>query len=92
MSLEELKNVDIVTVERESLVDIREVRVSRRLSSDKQVAEFISQIKNPYCYKHGEYVVKINFIDTDITLTDRLREIIMRSAEVEMDMYSALDK
>lgn len=92
MSLEELKNVDIVTVEREALVDIREVQVSRRLPADRQITEFISQIKNPYCYKHGEYVVKINFADTDITLTDRLREIILRGAETEMDVHSALDK
>ena len=34
--------------------------------------DFIRQIGNPYCYRHGKYVVKVSFTDTDVTLEDRM--------------------
>ena len=30
------------------------------------------QIGNPYCYRHGKYVVKVSFTETDVTLEDIL--------------------
>ena len=43
--------------------------------------DFIRQVKNPYCYKYGDYIVKINFEDTEVTLTERLREMILKAAD-----------
>ena len=40
------------------------------------VPDFIRQIGNPYCYRHGKYVVKVSFADTDISLEDRLEAYI----------------
>ena len=37
-----------------------------------RILDFMRQIGNPYCYRHGKYVVKISFTDTDVTLEDRL--------------------
>lgn len=78
MSIEEMKNVDVRTVKREELTDIREVEVNKRKSREGQVKDYLRQIKNPYCYRYGEYVVKIGFEDTTVTLTDRLQELIMK--------------
>ena len=76
LELAQMKEVDIHTVDRESLVDIREVQVDDSLPREQRFEEFLRQIKNPYCYRCGKLVVKVSFSDTDATLTDRLKEYI----------------
>lgn len=70
--LAQMKEVDVHTVDRESLVDIREVQIDGKLSRERRFEEFLRQIKNPYCFRCGKIVVKISFSDTDATLEDRL--------------------
>ncbi len=79
MSIEEMKNVDIRTVKREELADIGEVRINKEKKREEQIRDYLEQIKNPYCYKYGEYIVKIGFEDTEVTLTDRLQELILKT-------------
>lgn len=38
----------------------------------ERILDFIRQIGNPYCYRCGDYVVKVGFADTDVTLEDRM--------------------
>lgn len=82
MSIEEMKNVDIRTVRREELADIGEVKINKEKNREGQIRDYLEQIKNPYCYKYGEYIVKIGFEDTTVTLTDRLQELILKTANV----------
>ena len=70
--LEQMKQVDIRTIDREELVDIRDVKIDETLPQEQRFVEFVRQIKNPYCYKCGKAVVKISFSDTEITLEERL--------------------
>ncbi len=49
LELAQMKEVDIHTVDRESLVDIREVQVDDSLPREQRFEEFLRQIKNPYC-------------------------------------------
>ena len=39
---------------------------------EERIKSFIRQIRNPYCFKVGNVVVKTVFADTDVTLDDRL--------------------
>jgi len=71
-SMEILKNVNIRTVDPDSLVDIRDVKINTELPKQARLLDFIKQIKNPYCYKCGKAVVQISFSDTEATLEDRL--------------------
>jgi len=82
LSIEEMKNVDIRTVKREELADIGEVKINKEKNREGQIRDYLEQIKNPYCYKYGEYIVKIGFEDTTVTLTDRLQELILKTANV----------
>ncbi len=68
----EMKNIDLNTVDRDALVDIRDVKVDTALPKRERAIDFIRQIGNPYCYKHGKYVVKVGFADSDISLEERL--------------------
>lgn len=70
--IDAMQNVDIRTVDPETLTDIRDVEVNTELPKRERILDFIRQIGNPYCYRHGKYVVKISFTDTDATLEDRM--------------------
>lgn len=72
MTVEEMKAVDIRTVSREELVDIRDVVIDQEAPKEERIKSFLRQIKNPYCFKVGNVVVKTTFADTDMTLDDRL--------------------
>lgn len=75
LTCEELKamqEVDLRTVNREALRDIRDVEINASLPKGERILDFIRQIGNPYCYRHGDYVVKISFMDTDVTLEERM--------------------
>lgn len=72
MTVEEMKNVDVRTVSRDDLVDIRDVHIDRSLSKEERIRSFVQQIRNPYCFKCGNVVVKTSFADTDVTLEERM--------------------
>lgn len=75
ITLEELKamqEVDVRTVDPATLKDIRDVHVNTDLPKAERMLDFIRQIGNPYCFRHGKYVVKVSFSDTDVTLEQRL--------------------
>ena len=72
LSIMDLKDVDLNTVDRDALVDIRDVKVNTALSKRERAIDFIRQIRNPYCYRHGKYVVKVGFSDTEVSLEERL--------------------
>ena len=57
-------------------VDIRDVKVNTALPKRERILDFIRQIGNPYCYRHGKYVVRVSFADTDVSLEDRLEAYI----------------
>ena len=54
-----MKDIDIREADREALADILEIKIDKDLSDTEKKREFIRQIKNPYLYRQGEYVVKL---------------------------------
>ncbi len=79
-SFEKMKEMDIREADINALADILEIKIDSNLDSTEKKREFIRQIKNPYLYRQGEYIVKLSFADTDATLTDRLKEYIEHMA------------
>ncbi len=67
-----MRNVNIRSVDPDTLRDIRDVEINTSLPKKERILDFIRQIGNPYCYKHGKYVVKVSFADTEATLEDRM--------------------
>lgn len=80
--LAKMKDMDIREADAGRLVDILEIEMDKDLSDAEKRRGFVSQIRNPYLYRQGEYVVKLSFADTDATLTDRLKEYIEHVAAV----------
>lgn len=74
-------DMDIRAVDPAALVDIRDVKVNTALPKRERILDFIRQIGNPYCYRHGKYVVRVSFADTDVSLEDRLEAYIRTRAD-----------
>ena len=58
------------------LVDIRDVSVSKELTREERISEFIRQIKDPYCFKCGRFTVRACFAADGATLEDCIKGII----------------
>lgn len=71
-TLKTLAEVDIRTVSKESLVDIKDVKIDRNLSREDRISDYIKQVKNPYCVQCNGIIVKMNFSQSGETLEDKL--------------------
>ena len=70
MTLEEMRAVDVRTVDQSTLVQRSSVKIDPKKSKREKIKDYISQIGNPYCYLDGKTVVKISFANTDRTIED----------------------
>lgn len=70
--LEHWSQMDITSIPREELVDIRSVRVDHFAPVEVRLSCFLSQIKNPYCFLYDSTPVRISFSEEDHTLQERM--------------------
>lgn len=61
----------------EPLVDIRDVHVDPNLPKDERIKEYLRQIKNPYCFKCGDFTVHARFSKDGPTLEECLKQILL---------------
>ena len=74
--LDALKGVDVRIVDRAELVDIREVPVERGLLAEERIKRFIGKVKNPYCFRVGDVVVKTVFSEDGGSFGERLERML----------------
>ena len=60
----------------DELVDIREVAVDKDLPKEERIAAFLHQIKNPYRFRCGDFVVNAAFSSNGVTLEECLQGIL----------------
>jgi hypothetical protein len=60
-------------IDKSTLVDIRDININQNLLEEERIMEFIKLIKNPYLYKYGDKVIRINFSPTETTFEDRVK-------------------
>lgn len=66
-----------ISQETSALVDIKDVSVDKNLTREERIAEFIRQIKNPYCFKCGKFTVRAQFAADGVSLEDCLKQILI---------------
>ena len=84
VSPEELKRmstIDVTSVNPDELVDIREVHIDENLNDADKIQDYIEKIKNPYVYKYGDYIVKLEFENEGPTLDELLEELVEKVAK-----------
>jgi hypothetical protein len=57
------------------LIDIRTVSVDKNLPKQERIAEFIRQIKDPYHFKCGKFIVTARYAENGPTLEDCLQRL-----------------
>ena len=73
MTISDMKDVDVRSVDRSILVQRSSIKVDPKKDKAERVKEYIEQIHNPYCYLEGKTVVKISFANTSRTIEDCMR-------------------
>ena len=75
-----LRNVDVRTVDPDTLTDIRDVKIDKSLPGDtdicpgdQRISDFVRQIQNPYCFKVGKVLVSVGFSRDGVTLEQRMK-------------------
>ena len=58
------------------LVDIRDVVIDKSMTLEERVKSYVEQIKDPYCFKVGDVVVRVSYAGKDKTLTDSFTSMI----------------
>ena len=58
------------------LVDIRDVVIDKSLPLEERVRSYVEQIKDPYCFKVGDVVVRVSYAGKDKSLTDSFTSMI----------------
>ena len=76
--IEELRNVDIRTVDKNTLADVSRVKLDNSLPQDKRMARILRATKNPYCFRYGDTGVKIEFADNAPPLQDAFSDFLAR--------------
>ncbi|WP_442871058.1 DUF6870 family protein [Acutalibacter muris] len=59
------------------LADIRDVTVDPSLPKEERIADFLRQIKNPYCFKCGKFTVHAQYAKNGPSLEDCLKQVLM---------------
>lgn len=76
LTLEEMKKVDIRTVDKSTLVDLNDVYIDTSLPVEERIRSFIEQVKNPYVFKVGDVAVKVVYQEAGQSLQERLESLI----------------
>ena len=59
-----------------ALVDIRDISVNKDLPKEERIADFVKQIKNPYRFRCGDFVINACFASGGTTIEDCLKGIL----------------
>jgi len=60
-------------IDRDCLVDIRDIKINQDLPIADRILQFIALTKNPYLYKYGDKVVRVSFAETEVTFEERMK-------------------
>lgn len=56
-----MREIDIHTVAKDDLIDLNTVQIDESQPREKRIEQFVQQIKNPYCYRVGDVMVKVSY-------------------------------
>ena len=69
-------NTTRLSEDHNELVDIRDVSVNKDLPKEERIADFVKQIKNPYRFRCGDFVINACFSSGNTTIEDCLKGIL----------------
>lgn len=67
---------DIREIDRDALVDLRTIHINTDLPKAERMLDYVRQIKDPYCYKIGKYVVCLRFSEDGPTAQEVFSDLV----------------
>ena len=67
--LEEMRKLDVKCVPSTSLVDMKQ--------KEQRIKDFVAKVKNPYCFKVGNVVVKVAFNPEGLSFEEQFEKILL---------------
>lgn len=76
--LAELAGVDIMSVNKEDLVDVSGLVFDNTVPREQRAEQVLRRVKNPYCFRVGDMGVKLEFPDNSLPLQDCFTGFLLR--------------
>lgn len=76
--LNQMKNVDIRTVNKAALPDVSNFHLDNGLSKKERAARILALLPNPYCFRCGDTVIKLEFTDNGPPLQEMMSQFLIR--------------
>ena len=77
IELEELKKVDVRTVDVSVLEEIEKIEINSSLPARERWVDFAEKIKNPFCFICNGMVVKVSYSEAKESLENKLVQLCM---------------
>lgn len=61
VQLNEYRSMSVAEADKEQLADISEIRINHDLPIENRAAALLKEIRNPYCFRYNDMVVKVSF-------------------------------
>ena len=75
--LEEVREVDVRSVPRSNLIDLQEIRIDHSQPIEQRGKEFVTKVKNSYCLKVGDVVVKVDFNPEGLSFEKQFEKMLL---------------
>jgi len=76
--INEMRSVDIGAVNKNTLADVSGISFDTSLPQSERAAQILEQVKNPYCFRHGDTAVKIEFDESGPPLQEVITNFLIR--------------
>ena len=63
--------IDDIDFNIDDLVDIRNIKINVNQPIQEKIVDFVKKVKNPYLFKVGDVVVKVNFNNNGSTFQEK---------------------
>lgn len=70
VNLKKMKGVDIRTVDKSSLSELRDIKIKKTAENQLDVDDLQNQTSNFYCYRVGEIVVGFDYMNSGRSVND----------------------
>lgn len=81
--IKEMKKIDIRTLNRAELTDIRDIVVDESQCAAQRVRSFLQQVGNPFAQKVGDYILVIGYDESsEDTIDDKMLQLARKSTQI----------
>jgi len=76
--LEKMRQMDIQSVDIDTLVDIRNVEIDVKLDKKEKIQMYLEQVKNPYCVRYKNIKIQMQFNDEGQSLDEKMEQYLAK--------------